>query len=147
MHIHILFARTSLKRSHDLHIGMKFLELKLSYPLIEHNDCNILHHYICIFLAINLNKSEKQMIQKVTRKFLEIIKIQFIYPSTSTIVQMLRVVPYAHSYIVSTEMRVLVPKMATPPEFKSNKPILVSRFVYLKYPRKTTKKDFVIEDS
>lgn len=132
MRIHILFARTSLKRSHDLHIGMKFLELKLSYPLIEHNDCNILHHYICIFLAINLNKPEKQMTQKITRKFLEIIKIQFIFPSISMIVQMLRVVPYAH--IVSTEMRALVPKMATPPEFKSNKPILVSRFVYLKYP-------------
>lgn len=49
------------------------------------------------------------------------------------IVQMLCVVPYVHSCTVSTDMRVLVPKMATPPEFKSNKPIPVSRFVYLKY--------------
>lgn len=49
------------------------------------------------------------------------------------IVQMLRVVPYVHSYTISTDIRVLVPKMATPPEFKSNKPIPVSRFVYLKY--------------
>lgn len=67
MRIHILSARTSIKRSHDLHIGMKFLELKLSYPLIERNDGNILHIYaICIFTTINLNKPEKQMIQKVT---------------------------------------------------------------------------------
>lgn len=63
------------------------------------------------------------------------------------IVQMLCVVPYIHSYTVSTDMRVLVPKMATPPEFKSNKPIPVSyiRFVYLKI-SETTKKNFVIED-
>lgn len=46
MRIHILSARTSIKRSHDLHIGMKFLELKLSYPLIERNDGNILHIYM-----------------------------------------------------------------------------------------------------
>lgn len=60
------------------------------------------------------------------------------------IVQMLCVVPYIHSYTVSTDMRVLVPKMATPPEFKPNKPIPVSRFVYLKI-SETTKKNFVIE--